>query len=157
MAVLLYSQLPHAYQSGTGEVVAFSNAGRATTALAVWMAIWWMTEAVELYATALLPLVALPMAGASPVREAAAPYAHELIFLFMGGFLIALAMQRWGLHRRMALKALRSAGDHPAGIVGCFMGVAGFLQHVGVQHGHRGHDAPHRAQPYQPGGAGGTR
>ncbi len=127
MAVLLYSQLPHAYQSGTGEVVAFSNAGRATTALAVWMAIWWMTEAVELYATALLPLVALPMAGASPVREAAAPYAHELIFLFMGGFLIALAMQRWGLHRRMALKALRSAGDHPAGIVACFMGVTAFF------------------------------
>lgn len=127
IALLLYSQLPHAYPSGTGEVVAFSNAGRATLALAVWMAIWWMTEAVELYATALLPLVALPMAGASPVREAAAPYAHELIFLFMGGFLIALAMQRWGLHRRMALKALRAAGDHPAGIVACFMGVTAFF------------------------------
>ncbi len=127
MAILLYSQLPHAYMSGTGEVVAFSNAGRATLALAVWMAIWWMTEAVELYATALLPLVALPLAGASPVREAAAPYAHELIFLFMGGFLIALAMQRWGLHRRMAFKALRAAGDHPAGIVACFMGVTAFF------------------------------
>ncbi len=113
--------------SGTGEVVAFSNAGRATLALAAWMAVWWMTEAVELYATALLPLVALPMAGASPVREAAAPYAHELIFLFMGGFLIALAMQRWGLHKRMALKALRAAGDHPAGIVACFMGVTAFF------------------------------
>ena len=113
--------------SGTGEEVAFSNAGRATLALAAWMAIWWMTEAVELYATALLPLVVLPMAGASPVREAAAPYAHELIFLFMGGFLIALGMQRWGLHRRMALKALRSAGDHPAGIVACFMGVTAFF------------------------------
>ena len=127
LAVLLYSQLPQVYPSGTGEVVAFSNAGRATMALAVWMAIWWMTEAVELYATALLPLVALPMAGASPVREAAAPYAHELIFLFMGGFLIALAMQRWSLHRRMALMALRAAGDHPAGIVACFMGVTAFF------------------------------
>ena len=127
LAVLLYSQLPNAYPDGTGEVVAFSNAGRATTALAVWMAIWWITEAVELYATALLPLVALPMVGASPVREAAAPYAHELIFLFMGGFLIALAMQRWGLHRRMALMALRAAGDHPAGIVACFMGVTAFF------------------------------
>ena len=127
VAILLYSQLPLVYMSGTGEVVAFSNAGRATTALAAWMAIWWMTEAVELYATALLPLVALPMAGASPVREAAAPYAHELIFLFMGGFLIALAMQRWGLHRRMALMALRAAGDHPAGIVACFMGVTAFF------------------------------
>ncbi len=127
LALLLYSLLPHAYANGAGETIEFSNAGRATMALAAWMAIWWMTEAVELYATALLPLVALPMAGASPVRAAAAPYAHELIFLFMGGFLIALAMQRWGLHRRLALKALRAAGDHPAGIVACFMGVTAFF------------------------------
>ena len=127
LALLLYSQLPHAYTNSVGETIEFSNASRATMALAAWMAIWWMTEAVELYATALLPLVALPIAGASPVREAAAPYAHELIFLFMGGFLIALAMQRWGLHRRLALKALRAAGDHPAGIVACFMGVTAFF------------------------------
>lgn len=127
LALLLYSQLPGAYPNGTGEIVEFSSAGRATMALAAWMAVWWMTEAVELYATALLPLVALPMTGASAVREAAAPYAHELIFLFMGGFLIALAMQRWGLHKRLALKALRAAGDHPAGIVACFMGVTAFF------------------------------
>ncbi len=127
LALLLYSLLPHAYANSEGEVVAFSNAGRATMALAAWMAVWWMTEAVELYATALLPLVALPITGASAVREAAAPYAHELIFLFMGGFLIALAMQRWGLHRRLALRALRAAGDHPAGIVACFMGVTAFF------------------------------
>ena len=127
LAVLLYGLLPHAYPNDAGETVVFSNAGRATTALAVWMAVWWMTEAVELYATALLPLVALPMTGAASVRAAAAPYAHELIFLFMGGFLIALTMQRWGLHRRLALKALRAAGDHPAGIVACFMGVTAFF------------------------------
>lgn len=127
LAVLLYSLLPHAYLNSTDETVEFSNVGRATTALAVWMAVWWMTEAVELYATALLPLVVLPMTGAASVRAAAAPYAHELIFLFMGGFLIALAMQRWGLHRRMALRALRAAGDHPAGIVACFMGVTAFF------------------------------
>ena len=127
LAILIYSLLPHAYPNSAGETVEFSNAGRATTALAVWMAVWWMTEAVELYATALLPLVALPMTGAASVRAAAAPYAHELIFLFMGGFLIALAMQRWGLHRRLALRALRAAGDHPAGIVACFMGVTAFF------------------------------
>lgn len=127
LAVLLYSLLPPAYSNSAGETIEFSNAGRATTALAVWMAVWWMTEAVELYATALLPLVALPMTGAASMRAAAAPYAHELIFLFMGGFLIALAMQRWGLHRRLALRALRAAGDHPAGIVACFMGVTAFF------------------------------
>lgn len=127
LALLLYGLLPHAYPNSAGETVEFSNAGRATMALAAWMAVWWMTEAVELYATALLPLVALPMTGAASVRAAAAPYAHELIFLFMGGFLIALAMQRWGLHRRLALRALRAAGDHPAGIVACFMGVTAFF------------------------------
>ena len=127
LALLLYGLLPHAYPNSAGETVGFSNAGRATMALAAWMAVWWMTEAVELYATALLPLVALPMTGAASVRAAAAPYAHELIFLFMGGFLIALAMQRWGLHRRLALRALRAAGDHPAGIVACFMGVTAFF------------------------------
>ncbi len=127
LAVLLYSQMPSSYINGDGAVVAFSNAGRATTALAVWMAVWWMTEAVELYAAALLPLVALPMTGAAPVRTAAAPYAHELIFLFMGGFLIALAMQRWGLHRRLALKAMTAAGDRPIAIVACSMGVTAFL------------------------------
>lgn len=127
LAILLYSLLPHAYPNSAGETVEFSNAGRATMALAAWMAVWWMTEAVELYATALLPLVAIPMTGAASVRAAAAPYAHELIFLFMGGFLIALAMQRWGLHRRLALGALRAAGDHPAGIVACFMGVTAFF------------------------------
>ncbi len=126
-AILFYGLLPHAYTNGAGDVVAFSDAGRVTAALAAWMAIWWMTEAVELYATALLPLVALPLTGAAGLREAAAPYAHELIFLFMGGFLIALAMQRWGLHRRMALRALRAAGDRPAGIVACFMGVTAFF------------------------------
>ncbi len=127
LAVLLYSSLPSSYVNSEGEIIAFSVAGRATAALAVWMAIWWMTEAVELYATALLPLVALPMIGAATVREAAAPYAHELIFLFMGGFLIALAMQRWGLHRRFALMALRAAGDRPGAIIAYFMGVAAFL------------------------------
>ena len=127
LALLLYGLLPHAYPNSAGETVEFSNAGRATMALAAWMAVWWMTEAVELYATALLPLVALPLTGAASVRAAAAPYAHELIFLFMGGFLIALAMQRWGLHRRLALRALRAAGDHPAGIVACFMGVTAFF------------------------------
>jgi len=107
--------LPDAFADATGELVVFSNAGRATAATAVWMAIWWLTEAISIHATALLPLVLLPLMGATSMREAAAPFAHELIFLFMGGFLIALAMERWGLHRRIALSTLMIVGeDDPA-------------------------------------------
>jgi sodium-dependent dicarboxylate transporter 2/3/5 len=91
------------------------------------MAAWWFTEAIPVYATALLPLVLLPLLRATTMKAAAAPYAHELIFLFMGGFLLALAMERWGLHRRVALAALRVAGDRPINVVGAFMAVSAGL------------------------------
>jgi sodium-dependent dicarboxylate transporter 2/3/5 len=91
------------------------------------MAVWWLTEAISVYATALLPLVLMPLFGVAPIRSAAAPYAHELIFLFMGGFLIALAMQRWGLHRRIALNTLRLAGDRASRVIGGFMLVSAAL------------------------------
>lgn len=127
LAILLYLLLPETYRDTQGEAAVFSHAGRATAGMAAWMAVWWMTEAIAIYATALLPLAILPVLGAVPVRQAAAPYAHELIFLFMGGFIIALAMQRWGLHRRFALAALRLAGTRPHRMVGGFMGVTALL------------------------------
>lgn len=126
-APLVYVLLPDAYTAAGGEEVVFGHAGRATAATAVWMAVWWLSEALPIYATALLPLVVFPLAGASSMREAAAPYAHELIFLFLGGFLVALAMERSGLHRRIALLALRVAGERPGRIVAAFMGVTAAL------------------------------
>jgi sodium-dependent dicarboxylate transporter 2/3/5 len=119
--------LPDAYVDSAGGVVAFTAAGRATAAIAVWMAVWWLSEAISVYATALLPLVLMPLLGVAPVRVAAASYAHELIFLFMGGFLIALAMERWGLHRRIALNTLRLVGDRTTRVVGGFMAVSALL------------------------------
>lgn len=127
LAAAAYALLPDAYRDGAGHGVAFSHAGRVTAALAVWMATWWMTEAIPIYATALLPLAVLPLLRARSMKDAAAPYAHELIFLFLGGFLVALAMQRWGLHRRLALTALRWVGDRPANMVGGFMAVSAGL------------------------------
>jgi sodium-dependent dicarboxylate transporter 2/3/5 len=91
------------------------------------MAVWWLSEAIDVSATALLPLVLLPLFGAASMQEAAAPYAHELIYLFLGGFLVALAMQRSGLHERIALVALRVVGDRPSHMVGGFMAITALL------------------------------
>ncbi len=98
-----------------------SEAGWHTAALGLLMAIWWMTEAIPMAATALLPIVLLPLLGAQPIREATAPYANPLIFLFLGGFVIALGMERWNLHRRIALNVIRAIGTKPRAIVLGFM------------------------------------
>jgi solute carrier family 13 (sodium-dependent dicarboxylate transporter), member 2/3/5 len=121
LALATYALLPDAYLSQTGELVPFTHAGRVSAALAVWMALWWLTEAIELPATALLPLVVLPVTGATSMAAAAAPYATDLIFLFMSGFLISLSMQRWELHRRLALRTLWLVGTRPRRLVGGFM------------------------------------
>ena len=87
----------------------------------VWMATWWMTEVVPIPATSLLPLIVFPVAGLQTMQAAAAPYANPLIFLFMGGFMMALGMERCGLHRRIALNILARVGTRPAHVVGGFM------------------------------------
>ncbi|HAK54718.1 MAG TPA: anion transporter, partial [Acidobacteria bacterium] len=120
VAVVVYLLLPETYLA-EGVRVAFSHAGRTTAALAAWMALWWLTEAIEIPATALLPLVVLPVVGAGSIREVAAPYAHDLIFFFMGGFILSIAMQRWALHRRIALVTLSIVGTSPPRIVAGFM------------------------------------
>ncbi|MBI4545977.1 MAG: anion permease, partial [Gemmatimonadetes bacterium] len=82
---------------------AVSAGAQRAAAVALLMAAWWMTEALPVAATALLPLALFPLLGVLTPTAAAAPYANPVIFLFMGGFLLALAMQRWGLHLRVAL------------------------------------------------------
>ena len=96
-------------------------------AVGVLMAVWWVTEAIPISATALLPLVLFPALGVAGIDAAAAPYANPLIFLFMGGFLLTLAMQRWGLHRRIALNVIGRVGTHPASLVGGFMMATAFI------------------------------
>lgn len=88
-----------------------------TGAVALLMAVWWMTEAIPLAATSLLPLVLFPMLGVLSVADAAAPYANPVIFLFMSGFILALSMERWGLHRRVALVVLARVGTSPRRLV----------------------------------------
>jgi len=98
-----------------------SPAAQRAGAVAVLMAIWWLTEALPLYATALAPLVLYPLLGVLDARQAAAPYAEPTIFLFMGGFFLAMAMQRWELHKRIALVILHILGTSPRRLILGFM------------------------------------
>ncbi|MDO5627893.1 MAG: SLC13 family permease [Mobilicoccus sp.] len=90
---------------------------RMVAAIVSLMAIWWMTEAIPLSATALLPIILFPMLTDMSVGDATGPYANPIVFLFLGGFLIAIAMQKWNLHRRIALLTLRTVGTKPKQII----------------------------------------
>lgn len=90
-------------------------------AVALLMAVWWVTEVIPIAATALVPLALFPLLGVAPAGATAAPYADPIIFLFLGGFMIAAALARCGLHRRMALTIIQAVGTGPARLVGGFM------------------------------------
>lgn len=94
-----------------------SDDARTVAAVGTLMAVWWMTEAIPLSVTSLLPIVLLPVLTQRTVAETTAPYANSIVFLFLGGFLIAIAMQKWNLHRRIALLTLRRVGTHPRRII----------------------------------------
>ena len=98
-----------------------------TTAVGALMAIWWVCESIPIPATALVPLVLFAPLGILPMTGAAAPYANPIIFLFLGGFVIALAMERWNLHRRIALAVVRIMGVQPHRLVLGFMAATAFL------------------------------
>lgn len=123
IGMLVFALLPEAY----GQGVLFPLAGRLTTGVAVWMAIWWLSEAVPIPVTALLPIGVFPLLGIAKIGPAAAPYANDVIFLFLGGFVLSIAMQRWNLHKRIALVTLRFFGVAPARIVLGFMVVTAVL------------------------------
>ena len=73
----------------------------------VWMAVWWVTECIPISVTALLPIVLFPITGGMDLSTTTAAYGHKLVFLFVGGFLIALAIEKWHLHKRLALNIIR--------------------------------------------------
>ena len=98
-----------------------SQEGRAVLAGTVWIAVWWISEAIPIPATSLLPIVIFPLTGAITIGEATAAYGHKMVFLYMGGFMIALAMEKWDLHKRIALTVIKYVGTNIRSIIFGFM------------------------------------
>ena len=96
-------------------------------AIAVLMSVWWVTEAIPLAATAILPIILYPLLGILKGKATAPIYFNSTIFLFIGGFMIALTMEKWNLHKRLALITIRAIGGGPARIVLGFMAASAFL------------------------------
>ncbi|MCX7445371.1 DASS family sodium-coupled anion symporter [Corynebacterium sp. P7003] len=118
VAALIYWIMPQ--DSTTHEM-------RSTAAIAALMGVWWMTEAIPIPITALLPLVLFPAFNVAKIKEFSGAYTSSVIFLFMGGFMLALAMQRWNLHRRISLHIVKAMGTSSATIILGFMIATGFL------------------------------
>jgi sodium-dependent dicarboxylate transporter 2/3/5 len=101
--------------------------GRAILAGTAWIAIWWITEAIPIPATSLLPIVIFPISGAMSLSDTTSSYGHSMVFLYMGGFMIALAMEKWNLHRRIALNIIKLVGTNVRNIVLGFMISSAFI------------------------------
>ncbi len=104
-----------------------SSDANATLAVTCWVALWWMGEFIPIYATALLPIVLLPLTGAAPIDQTTMAYGDKMLFLFMGGFIIAIAMEKWDLHKRIALNIIKTVGSNPDRIILGFMIATGLL------------------------------
>jgi sodium-dependent dicarboxylate transporter 2/3/5 len=96
-------------------------------ASALWVAIWWVTEALPIAATALLPIILFPLTGSLSLAETTASYGHKYIFLFIGGFILAIAIERWQLHKRIALTIIKLVGTNITHIILGFMIATAFL------------------------------
>ncbi len=127
LALLLYLVLPDSYVNGSGQTVAITHAAKACLAILLWMALWWFTETVPIAVTALLPIVLYPLCDVNTLAKTLVPYASDTIYLFLGGFLLAAGIQRWGLDKRIALKTLQIVGTSPGAIIAGMMVATGFI------------------------------
>lgn len=98
-----------------------SHDGVAILAGTLWVAVWWITEAIPIPATSLLPIVLFPLTGALSIADTTSSYGHKMVFLYMGGFMIALAMEKWNLHKRIALTIIKFVGTNIRSIIFGFM------------------------------------
>ena len=111
----------------TGPYEGMSQEALAVLASTTWIAIWWITEAIPIPVTSLLPLVLFPLTGGLGLETTGAAFGNKIIFLYLGGFLLAIAIERWNLHRRIALYVISLFGTSPKKMVLGFMVATGFL------------------------------
>lgn len=104
-----------------------SDAAWLLSGLTAWMAIWWISESVPIPATSLLPIIVVPLLSLDSVANVTASYADPLIFLFLGGFMLSIAMERWNLHKRIALLTMLMVGSKPSQQIAGIMLVTAFL------------------------------
>ncbi len=104
-----------------------SSEGQAVLATTSWVAVWWIGEAIPLAVTSLLPIILLPLSGGIDVEKTTAAYAHPYIFLFMGGFILGLAIERWNLHKRIAFSIISYIGKSEKKVIAGFMVATAFL------------------------------
>ena len=104
-----------------------SKEANAVLACAAWVAVWWITEALPIAVTALLPIILFPLSGGLSLNETTASYGHKYIFLFVGGFILAIAIEKWNLHKRIALTIIKVVGTNVVHIILGFMVATAFL------------------------------
>ncbi len=104
-----------------------SEQGHAVLATTIWIAVWWVTEAIPIAATALLPIVLFPLTGGMNLASTTASFGHKYVFLYLGGFLIAIGIEKWNLHRRIALTIIAFIGSDTRKIILGFMIATAFL------------------------------
>ena len=104
-----------------------SDEGLAILASTTWVAIWWMTEAVPIYVTSLIPIILFPLSGGLDLKITTAAYGHKFVFLFIGGFILAIAIEKWKLHKRIALNIIKIVGTKKTNIILGFMIATAFL------------------------------
>ncbi len=104
-----------------------SEAGQSVLACTVWVAFWWITETVELPVTSILPMIIFPLSGALTIEQTTSSYGNPFIYLFMGGFIIGLAIEKWDLHKRIAFNIIRTVGSGEKKVLLGFMIATAFL------------------------------
>ena len=104
-----------------------NSEAKAILASTIWIAIWWITEAIPIAVTALLPIILFPLTGGLDLTQTTASFGHKYVFLYVGGFIIAIAIQKWNLHKRIALNIIRIIGTNVVKIILGFMVATAFM------------------------------
>lgn len=143
LSLVLYFILPDSYIDASGKEAVFSHAGKACLSMLLWMALWWFTECVPIALQRCCLWFPIPCLELQRLLKQCNPYASGTIFLFLGGFLLAAGIQRWGLDRRIALMTLKYVGTSFRAIVFGMLCSTAFISMWVSEFGNRGHDGSH--------------